>query len=113
MNIIVINPILFTPEKEVVPFVQTIKETMIYDLCMAYLRLGHSVTLLAAADFKPAKEEAYDFEVDLETGFQTRIIAFYARGVELFAQAAPRGRYGTDERDVLNPVVSVSSYRTL
>lgn len=63
MNIIVINPILFTPEKEVVPFVQTIKETMIYDLCMAYLRLGHSVTLLAAADFKPAKEEAYDFEV--------------------------------------------------
>ncbi len=63
MNIIVINPILFTPEKEVVPFVQTIKETMIYDLCMAYLRLGHSVTLLAAADFQPAKEEAYDFEV--------------------------------------------------
>ena len=31
MKIIVINPILFTHEKGVIPHVTTIKETMIYD----------------------------------------------------------------------------------
>lgn len=63
MKIIVINPILFTPEKGIIPRVQTIKETMIYDLCMAYHRAGHEVTLLAAADYRPSREEVYDFEV--------------------------------------------------
>ena len=63
MKIIVINPILFTPEKGVIPRVQTIKETMTYDLCMAYHRAGHEVTLIAAADYKPEIKEDYDFEV--------------------------------------------------
>ena len=63
MKIIVINPILFTPEKGVIPHVTTIKETMIYDLCMAFHRAGHSVTLVAAADYAPAEPETYDFEV--------------------------------------------------
>lgn len=48
MKIIVINPILFTHEKGVIPHVTTIKETMIYDLCLAYHRAGHAVTLIAA-----------------------------------------------------------------
>ena len=63
MKIIVINPILFTHEKGVIPHVTTIKETMIYDLCLAYHRAGHAVTLIAAADYAPEREEAYDFEV--------------------------------------------------
>lgn len=63
MKIIVINPILFTPEKGVIPRVQTIKETMIYDLCMAYHRAGHEVTLIAAADYAPEKKVAYEIEV--------------------------------------------------
>lgn len=63
MKIVVINPILFTPEKGVIPCVKTIKETMIYDLCMAYCRAGYDVTLIAAADYKPVTEENYDFEI--------------------------------------------------
>lgn len=63
MKIIVVNPILFTPEKGIIPRVQTIKETMIYDLCMAYCRAGHEVTLIAATDYKPEVDENYDFEV--------------------------------------------------
>ncbi len=63
MKIVVINPILFTPEKGIIPRVKTIKETMIYDLCMAYHRAGHVVTLIAAADYKPITEENYDFDV--------------------------------------------------
>lgn len=63
MKIIVINPILFTHENGVIPRVKSIKETMIYDLCMAYLRAGHEVTLIAAADYAPEKEESYEIEV--------------------------------------------------
>ena len=63
MKIIVINPILFTHEKGIIPHVTTIKETMIYDLCLAYHRAGHAVTLIAAADYAPERKETYDFEV--------------------------------------------------
>lgn len=63
MKIIVVNPILFTPEKGVIPRVRTIKETMMYDLCMAFHRAGHSVTLVAAADYASVEPETYDFEV--------------------------------------------------
>ncbi len=63
MNILVINPILFTPEKGVIPRFHTIKETMIYDLCLALCRAGHTVTLMAAADYMPVEKEVYEFEV--------------------------------------------------
>lgn len=63
MRIIVINPILFTPEKGVIPRVKTIKDTMIYDLCLAYYRAGHTVTLVAARDYAPKQREKYEFEV--------------------------------------------------
>ena len=63
MRIIVINPILFTPEKGVIPRVKTIKDTMIYDLCLAYYRAGHTVTLVAARDYAPEQREKYEFEI--------------------------------------------------
>ena len=63
MKIIVINPILFTHENGVIPRVKSIKETMIYDLCMAYHRAGHEVILIAAADYAPEKKESYEVEV--------------------------------------------------
>ncbi len=63
MNILVINPILFTHERGVIPHITTIKETMIYDLCRAFHRAGHTVTLMAAADYAPVEREEYEFEV--------------------------------------------------
>ena len=64
MKILVINPILFTSENYVIPENRTIKETMIYHLCLGFKTNGHQVTLAAADDFKPVPEEAeYDFEV--------------------------------------------------
>ncbi|MFR7681233.1 MAG: hypothetical protein ACLU18_16180 [Bacteroides thetaiotaomicron] len=70
MKIIVINPILFMHKSHgVIPHVTTIKETMIYDLCLAYHRAGHAVTLIAAADYAPKRERRRmilksSFEVD-------------------------------------------------
>ena len=83
MKIIVINPILFTHEKGVIPHVTTIKETMIYDLCLAYHRAGHAVTLIAAADYAPEREETYLFEVDWTKNISTECTSLFTGSMEV------------------------------
>jgi len=64
MNILFINPILFTSEKGVIPEVATIKETMCYNMCLGFVAHGHQVTLAAADEYRPCREEDdYAFEV--------------------------------------------------
>ncbi|MBO5208764.1 MAG: glycosyltransferase [Lachnospiraceae bacterium] len=62
-RVLVINPILYTAETNQIPKVKSIKDTMIYTLCLGFLENGHEVTLLAAQDYKPLGEENYDFPV--------------------------------------------------
>ncbi len=62
-RILIINPILYTSETNRIPRVQSIKDTMIYTLCLGFLKKGQQVTLIAARDYRPEKEEAYDFPV--------------------------------------------------
>lgn len=62
-NVLIINPILYTSETNRIPKVKSIKDTMIYTFCLGFLHLGHQVTLLAAADYRPEEEEVYDFPV--------------------------------------------------
>lgn len=62
-KVLVINPILYTAETNRIPRVDSIKDTMIYTMCMGFLRAGHEVTLIAAEDYRPAREERYDFPV--------------------------------------------------
>lgn len=59
----VINPILYTSETNRIPKVKSIKDTMIYTLCLGFLRQGQQVTLLAAQDYRPAQKEVYEFPV--------------------------------------------------
>lgn len=63
MNILFLNAILFTPEKGVIPKMKSIKDTMIYNMCLGAKKLGHHVTLVASADYKPIETEEYDVEV--------------------------------------------------
>lgn len=62
-RVLVINPILYTSETNEIPRVQSIKDTMIYALCLGFVKEGHQVTLLAAEDYHPTKKETYDFPV--------------------------------------------------
>lgn len=62
-QILIINPILYTSETNQIPKVDSIKDTMIYTLCLGFRKLGHQVTLLAAVDYRPVTEEAYDFPI--------------------------------------------------
>lgn len=62
-NILIVNPILYTAERNTIPKVSSIKDTMIYTLGMGFVQSGHQVTLIAAGDYRPDKDEAYDFPV--------------------------------------------------
>ena len=63
MKILILNPILYSGNNNFIPKVETIKDTMIYSMCLGFKSLGHQVTLLALECNKPTKEESYDFEI--------------------------------------------------
>lgn len=63
MQILVINPIVYTAETRNIPKVTSIKDCMIYDLCLAFHKQGHNVTLYAAKPYKPVSQEEYPFEI--------------------------------------------------
>lgn len=63
MKILVLNPILFTSTDGSLPKVETIKDTMMYGMCLGFKNLGHEVTLVSYEEYKPTKSETYDFEV--------------------------------------------------
>lgn len=62
-KVLVINPILYTAETNEIPRVESVKDTMIYSMCLGFLRAGHEVTLAAAEDYRPTREERYDFPI--------------------------------------------------
>lgn len=63
MKILVLNPILFTSTDGSLPKVETIKDTMMYGMCLGFKNLGHEVTLVSYEEYKPTMQETYDFEV--------------------------------------------------
>lgn len=63
MNILILNQILYTADNNVIPHIKTIKDTMIYNMCLGFKTLGHHVSLVASEDFSPTENEVYDFEV--------------------------------------------------
>lgn len=62
-KVLIINPIVYTSETKVVPKVHSIKDTMIYDLCLAFHESGYEVVLFAAEPYRPVSEEIYPFEI--------------------------------------------------
>lgn len=64
MNILIINPILATPTSSGLQKLSSIRDTMIYGMCLGFKSLGHHPTLIAAEDYKPDVDEGdYDFPV--------------------------------------------------
>ena len=63
MKILIVNPIIYTSETARIKRVKSIKDTMIYDLCLAFQKAGHEITLVAGEPFQPTTKEDYPFEV--------------------------------------------------
>lgn len=76
MKILVINPILFTSTDGVLPKVKTIKDTMIYGMCLGFKKLGHEVTLVAMNDYKPTETESYEFQVIFMKSVGTKYLSY-------------------------------------
>lgn len=62
LKVLIINPIVYTSETKDIKRVNSIKDTMIYDLCMTYLDSGIDVTLAAAEEFKPKNTNDIPFK---------------------------------------------------
>jgi 1,2-diacylglycerol 3-alpha-glucosyltransferase len=63
LKVLIVNPILYTSETRHIKRAPSIKDTMIYDLCLAFVEKGIDVTLAGAEDFKPTNQEEYPFKV--------------------------------------------------
>ena len=63
MKVLIANLILYTNKTKELAKVNTIKDTMIYDLCLGFQKAGVDVTLAACADYKPVVDEQYPFEI--------------------------------------------------
>ena len=63
MKILVLNTIMFTAENGIIPEVKSIKDTMMYNMCLGFKELGHNVTLAVGEEFRPVENETFDFEV--------------------------------------------------
>lgn len=63
MKVLIINPIMYTSETKNIKRAKSIKDTMMYDFCLAFHEMGHSVTLIGAEPFKPKVKENYPFDV--------------------------------------------------
>ncbi|MBR5671115.1 MAG: glycosyltransferase [Bacteroidales bacterium] len=63
MNILIVNQILYTHTDGIIPEVDSIKDTLMYQMCLGFKENGHDVTLAAASEFRPVRDEQYDFEV--------------------------------------------------
>lgn len=63
MNILILNLILYTADNNLIPKVKSIKDTMIYNMCLGFKKIGVDVTLVAADDYMPIEQELYDFNI--------------------------------------------------
>ena len=63
MKILVLNQILFKSTDGSLPKVETIKDRMMYGMCLGFKSLGHNVTLVSYDEYQPTRKEMYDFEV--------------------------------------------------
>lgn len=63
MKVLVINPIMYTSETRNINRANSIKDTMMYDFCLAFHEMGHEITLVGGEPFMPQIKEEYPFEV--------------------------------------------------
>ena len=63
MKVLLVNPILHTAEKGIIPHYDSNDDCMIYTMARGFIELGHEVTLIASEDFKATKPEDPGFEV--------------------------------------------------
>lgn len=55
--------VMYTSETKKIERTASIKDTMMYDICLAFYEMGHNVTLIGGKSFKILQEKNYPFDV--------------------------------------------------
>ncbi len=63
MNVLIINLILHTAEKGVIPRYHSNSDCMIYNMARGFVASGHKVTILASEEFRPLEPENNPFDI--------------------------------------------------
>lgn len=63
MKVLIINPIMYTCENNNIKKVSSLKDTLLYSVCMGFIKNGDEPTLITASDYKPTINEDYPFEI--------------------------------------------------
>lgn len=85
MNILVINPMLYTAPLKGAPIKRwkSIRDTMIVDLCKGFVANGDSVTLIASEEYKPLIEEDFGFSIIYLENTIAKIIKRFPHGMPI------------------------------
>lgn len=105
MNILIINPMVYTaPLKGApIPRQESITDTLICNLCRGFVRNGHQVTLIASAEYRPTRDEKFDFEIIYLENTIARYIAKFPHGLPVLKGL---GKYLKQNRDRYDLVIS-------
>lgn len=63
LKVLIVNPIMYTNETSCIKKVSSIKDTMMYDMCLAFAEKGIDITLATGDLYKPTQEESYPFNI--------------------------------------------------
>lgn len=63
MKVLIVNPIMYTNETNNIRKVKSLKDTLMYNVCLGFLKRGDIPTLIASADYKPTEKEKYPFKI--------------------------------------------------
>ncbi|MDE7396132.1 MAG: glycosyltransferase [Muribaculum sp.] len=73
MKVLILNSIVNTAEKGVIPRYDSNHDSMIYNMARGFVKLGHDVTLIADNAFLPLKSETNPFETIYLSGYARKI----------------------------------------
>lgn len=103
MNILIINPILYTPRANgaQVHKLPTIKHTMIYNYALGFCELGHKVTLIASDEYRPTESEQYDIDIVFLPNKAKRLIKRWPNGFPILGGLWSYLRRNRDRFDMI------------
>lgn len=103
MNILILNPILYTPATNGGPVhkLPTIKHTMIYNYALGFIELGHKVTIVANEEYRPTEAEEYECEIVFLPNIAKKYFSRFPNGLPILKGLYSLIKRRRDEFDLI------------
>ena len=80
---------------------ESIEDTMIVDLCKGFVKNGHQVTLIASEEYKPLKDEKFDFEILYFENWISKFVKSFPHGLPMLKGLKFYLRKNSDQFDIV------------